>query len=75
MRDYAEAAGVPASKRKFHALKHSIATHLLDAGADISFVRDWLGHANIQNTTIYAQLTNAKRDENARRLFMSHRIV
>ena len=32
--------------------KHSIATHLLDAGADLAFVKDWLGHANIQNTTI-----------------------
>ncbi len=35
------------AKRKFHALTHSIATHLLDAGADIAFVKDWLGHANI----------------------------
>ena len=75
MRDYAEAAGIPKSKRKFHVLKHSIATHLLDAGADISFVKDWLGHANIQNTTIYAQMTNPTRDENARRLFTSHKVV
>ena len=28
---------------------------LLDAGADLAFVKDWLGHANIQNTTIYAR--------------------
>jgi len=49
---YGQAAGLPPAKRKFHALKHSIATHLLDAGADLSFVKDWLGHANIQNTTI-----------------------
>jgi hypothetical protein len=26
------------------------------------FVKDWLGHANIQNTTISAQLTNPARD-------------
>ena len=75
MRDYSETAGIPASKRKFHALKHSIATHLLDAGADLSFVKDWLGHANIQNTTIYAQMTNPTRDEHARRLFTSHKVV
>ncbi|HEV8718613.1 MAG TPA: tyrosine-type recombinase/integrase [Candidatus Binatia bacterium] len=75
MRDYAEAAGIPASKRKLHPLKHRLATHLLDAGADLSFVKDWLGHANIQNTTIYAQLTNVKRGETARRLFASHWVV
>ncbi len=32
-----------------------------DAGADLAFVKDWLGHANIQNTTIYTQLTNTAR--------------
>jgi integrase/recombinase XerD len=58
-----------------HALKHSIATHLLGAGADLSFVKDWLGHANIQNTTIYARLTTGTRDATARKLFASHRIV
>jgi integrase len=54
MRKYSEAADVPAHKRKFHSLKHSIATHILDAGEDVAFCRDWLGHKNIQNTMIYA---------------------
>ena len=52
MQTYAHAAGLPKDKQHFYILKHSIATHLLDAGADLSFVKDWLGHANIQNTTI-----------------------
>ena len=52
-----------------------IAADLLDDGADLAFVRDWLGHANIQNTTIYAQLTNPARDTQARKLFASHRVV
>jgi site-specific recombinase XerD len=56
-------------------LKHSIATHLLDAGADLAFVRDWLGHANIQNTLIYARVTTVKRDAEARRLFVSPWVV
>jgi integrase/recombinase XerD len=59
MQQYGDVAGLPIEKRKFHGLKHSIAKHLLDAGADLAFVQDWLGHANIQTTTIYARLTTA----------------
>src|SRR5436309_5668699 len=75
MQTYGEIAGLPVEKRKFHCLKHSIATHLLDAGADLAFVKDWLGHANIQNTTIYARLTTATLDAQARTIFASHRVV
>jgi integrase len=72
---YGELASVPEDKRHFHALKHSIATHLLDAGADISFVQDWLEHTQIQNTRIYSKLTSRARDEQARKLFASPRII
>jgi site-specific recombinase XerD len=75
MQKYGAVAGLPREKRKFHCLKHSIATHLLDAGADLAFVKDWLGHANIQNTTIYARLTTATLDSTARKVFASHRGV
>jgi len=75
MGKYGERAGLPKRKRHFHVLKHSIATHLLDAGADIMFVKDWLGHKNIQNTLVYAQLTDGRRDEEARRLFASPKVV
>jgi site-specific recombinase XerD len=68
---YGERADIPESKRHFHALKHSIATHLLDAGADLRFVQDWVGHASIKNTVIYAQLTSRRRDEEARKVFTS----
>ena len=56
-------------------LKHLIATLLLDAGADLAFVKDWLGHANIENTTIYARLTTATLDAQERTMFASHRVV
>ena len=75
MGKYGERAGLPKEKRKFHALKHSIAVHLLDAEMDVMFVKDWLGHKNIQNTMVYAQLTNRTRDELARRAFASAKVV
>jgi len=74
MKKYGTRADIPAEKRHFHALKHSIATHLLDAGADIMFVKDWLGHKNIQNTLVYSQLTSRTREEQARKIFASPRI-
>jgi len=70
MKDYGASAGLAQSKRHFHVLKHSIATHLLEAGADLRFVQDWLGHANIQNTTIYTFLTARTREQSARKIFM-----
>jgi site-specific recombinase XerD len=64
---YAQKAGI-APKYSVHSLRHSIATHLLDAGEGIEFVKDHLGHTNIQNTMIYAQITNHKREEIFKRL-------
>jgi site-specific recombinase XerD len=75
IKEYGKRAGIPESKRHFHVLKHSIATHLLDAGADLRFVQDWIGHASIRNTVIYAQLTSRRRDEEARKVFASQYVV
>jgi len=72
---YGQRADIPADKRHFHVLRHSIAVHLLEAGADIRFVQDWLGHTNIQSTVIYAHLTNRARDEQALKFFASPLIV
>jgi site-specific recombinase XerD len=62
MQRYGTLAKLPKEKQKFHILKHSIATHLLDAGADLSFVKDWLGHANIQNS-YFVQWASCIKDE------------
>src|SRR5919197_164162 len=75
MQRYGRLADIPKPKRRFHALRHAIAVHLLDAGADVAFVQDRLGHANIQNTMVYMRYTTVTRDAQTRQLFASHRMV
>ena len=70
MKRYGGEASLPREKCHFHVLKHSIATHLLDDDADLRFLQDWLGHANIQNTVIYAALVSHSREKKARQYFM-----
>jgi integrase len=65
MKQYGQAAKLPRALCHFHVLKHSCATHLLSKGFHVEQVQDWIGHANIQNTMIYAHITNARRDEMA----------
>jgi site-specific recombinase XerD len=70
IKSYGEAANLPEEKRHFHVLKHSIATHLLEKGAELRFLQDWLGHANIQNTVIYTALVSSSREQKAREYFL-----
>ena len=39
-----------------HHLRHSIATHLLESGLSIEYVRDFLGHRHLEATQIYAKV-------------------
>jgi len=48
--------------RSVHSLRRSIVVHLLEAGQGIEYVADHLGHKNIQNTQIYAQITSLHQE-------------
>ena len=57
VRETARLAGIK-SKVTPHTIRHTLATHLLQAGMDIRYIQEILGHQDLRTTQIYTQVQN-----------------
>ena len=62
LREIAVEAGIPAERCRPHALKHSIGTHMAEAGVPVQIIQRRLEHRSIGNTMIYLSIADGLVD-------------
>ena len=56
-------AGIKKRRVTIHTLRHSYATHMLEAGVNIRVIQRYLGHAVLQTTMVYLHLTTKGQED------------
>lgn len=62
VKSYMKKAGIEV-KGSCHLFRHAMATHMLENGADIRYIQEMLGHANIASTQVYTKVSIEKLKE------------
>lgn len=56
-------AGIQKRDVSVHTLRHSYATHLLEAGVNLRMIQQYLGHAQLETTMVYLHLTRKGQED------------
>ncbi len=58
-----QAAGIRKRQVSVHTLRHSYATHLLEAGVNLRVIQRYMGHATLETTMVYLHLTHKGQED------------